>query len=372
MPHFEPDINDSGGRRDLVLALVFVALSVLLMILPSVTQQQLSLAMRSTVLAPFLRLQETVQQARIRSGSVLVLQAQLDSALAVLHSQSTLEEENERLRTLLELRARGSATFVSATAIRPGTQGSESMFLLDVGEADGVEVNAPVVVADGLVGVVREVGPRSALAMDWTHPDFRVSAMTVGGAVFGIVEPRRGIFREEDRLMLNGVPYHTSVQPGVPIVTSGQGSVYPRGILVGTIDSLAETEAGWRRSYWLEPAVRPGSATHVLVITGGVTPPADSLQTLWLPRERLPDDTTVAVEDEGPPPVEDEEDSPAPGIDLVPPPPEDDAGASNVGPGPEDLEIEADPGDGVIDALPEIAPGDTVIDLSPESLDPEP
>ena len=286
MASFEPDRDESKGRRGLILPLAFLVLSTLLLVVPPAAQERVSSVLRGSALAPFLRIQESLHQARLLSESLGYLRLQLDSTLSVLHSQSAMQEENRRLRALLDLRDRSSVGFLAASAIRSGTQGSESMFLLDVGSADGVEVNDPVVVADGLIGMIREVGPRSALAMDWTHPDFRVSGMTLDGEVFGIVEPRRGAFREEDRLILNGVPFHTPVEDGVPVVTSGRGAVYPRGILVGTIAGLAEIEAGWRRSYWLEPSVRPGSATHVLVLTEERSSDSDPLEELWLPGER--------------------------------------------------------------------------------------
>ena len=286
MASFEPDRDEFKGRRGLILPLAFLGLSTLLLVVPPAAQERVSSVLRGSALAPFLRIQESLHQARLLSESLGDLRFQLDSTLSVLHSQSAMQEENRRLRALLDLRDRSSADFLSASAIRSGTQGSESMFLLDVGRADGVEVNDPVVVADGLIGMIREVGSRSALAMDWTHPDFRVSGMTLDGEVFGIVEPRRGAFREEDRLILNGVPFHTPVEDGVPVVTSGRGAVYPRGILVGTIAGLAEIEAGWRRSYWLEPSVRPGSATHVLVLIEERSSDSDPLEELWLPGER--------------------------------------------------------------------------------------
>jgi rod shape-determining protein MreC len=268
MPSFEPDIEDSRGRRGLWISGTFVALSALLLALPPVAQERVSSVLRASVLAPFLRIQDSLLGMRVLSQSLDGLQSQLDSAQAELQSRRTLEEENQRLRDLLALRQRNVSSFIPASAIRSGTLGSESMFLLDVGRRDGVEVNDPVVVSGGLVGMVREVSARSSLAMDWTHPDFRASAMTSDGSVFGIVESRRGAFREEDRLMFNGIPYQAAVRTGLPVVTSGRGAVYPRGIPIGTIAESAEIEAGWRRSYWLEPAIRPGSATHVLVLTG--------------------------------------------------------------------------------------------------------
>jgi hypothetical protein len=129
------------------------------------------------------------------------------------------------------------------------------------------------------------VGPRTSLAMDWTHPDFRVSVMTLDGEHYGIVEPRAGAFREEDRLLLNGIPFHTPLEEGAEVVTSGRGTVYPRGVRIGTVLSLAEAEAGWRRAYWIEPAVRPASVTHALVITGEEGRPVSELVHLWFDPE---------------------------------------------------------------------------------------
>lgn len=168
------------------------------------------------------------------------------------------------------------------------------MLLLDVGGREGVELNDPVVSAQGLVGIIREVGSGRSVAMDWTHPDFRVSVMTLDGEAFGLVEPRPGAFREEDRLILTGVPYYTTLDPGTALVTSGRGSVYPRGILVGTVQELATTEAGWARSYWLQPAVRPFGVNQVLVLTGDPARRLDEgegLEGLWVEPEPEPGDT---------------------------------------------------------------------------------
>ena len=282
MPPYEPEKHEARDRRDLMVPGIFLVLAGLLLVLPMPVQQQLSTILRSSVLAPFIWTQESIRQTRVRAREIAGLQAQLDSALAVLFSQHTLEDENRRLRDLLELNPREVPGFVPASAIRPGTRGSESMFLLDVGAAEGVEVNDPVVVAGGLIGVVREVGVGTALAMDWTHPDFRVSVVTRDGETFGIVGPRLGAFREDARLLLSSVPYHTAVETGAMVVTSGQGGVYPRGIPVGTILGLAESEAGWQRSYWLDPAVTPGTANHVLVLTGDVLGRIQDLEFMWL------------------------------------------------------------------------------------------
>jgi rod shape-determining protein MreC len=198
----------------------------------------------------------------------------------VAAAQASLAEENRRLRQLLGLRSRAPAGFVPAELIRIGTRGGESTFLLNVGREDGVAAMSPVIAAGGLLGVVWEVGTRTAQAIDWTHAEFRASAMTADGSTYGIVEPRRGRFREEDQLALVGTPFHVDVRPGTRVVTSGRGGVYPRGILLGTVVGIEDADTGWRKSYLVRPAVRPEEVTYVLV--GAVGDAGfDDLSPLW-------------------------------------------------------------------------------------------
>jgi rod shape-determining protein MreC len=289
MPPFEPDKIEARDRRALVLPIGFFLLSLVLLVLPMPVQQRVSSILRGSVLLPFIWTQESLNAARVRTRDLAALQSQFDSAIAALAAQRTLAEENDRLRGLLDLQGRAPPGFVGASALYSGTPGSEGMFLIDKGAEDGIEVNSPVVMADGLVGVVREVHARNSTVMDWTHPDFRVSAMTMDGGTFGIVEPRSGAFRGGGRLLLSSIPYHEPVETGALVVTSGgPGLLYPRGILIGRVAGLAESDAGdagWRRSYWIEPAAYPGNATHVLVLTGAsrAEEAAARTQNLWVP-----------------------------------------------------------------------------------------
>jgi len=257
-----------GGRRQVTVAVVFVLVALVVTYLPEAAQQQMSSALRASLLRPFIETQRVLVDTRVRASEVEVLQARLDSLTTILSTQATLAVENRRLRALLELGDRVGPSYRAASVLRPGTPGSESMFLLLVGAGAGVVEGAPVVDRRGLVGVIREVRPETSVGMDWTHPDFRASAMVADGSSFGMVENRRGAFREEDRLVLTGGAYHEEVADGTLVVTSGLGGVFPRGIPIGRVDGVAEVQAQWRKSYWLEPMVEPASASHVLVQVG--------------------------------------------------------------------------------------------------------
>lgn len=277
MAAYAPERDANGARHQTLLAAVVAAVAVATLYAGAEAQQRVAQTLQATVLQPFIWTQQTLAQARIRADQIDQLQTHVDSLTAVLSTQAALADENRSLRELLGLAERASPFFLRATVIRPGTPGSESMFIVDVGRRDGVELYAPVVSAEGLVGAIREVRERDAVAMDWTNPDFKASAMLEDGSAYGMVENVRGEFREEDRLVLNGTAYHESLPRGARVLTSGLG-VFPRGIPIGHIDETAEVQGTWRKSYWMRPSVQPAAVTHVLV---AVSEAPDDVTGIW-------------------------------------------------------------------------------------------
>jgi rod shape-determining protein MreC len=275
MASYSESPEEARGRRELTAAVVFFLLALVVLYLPGGVQSQVAATFRATLLRPFLFTQETLAQARLRAEEAGNLQTRLDSLASKLAAQAPLVDENRRLRELLELRERAPAQFLPASVIRPGTPGSESMFLLDVGSEQGVEVGDPVIMREGrigLVGVIQQVRRGSAIGLDWSHPDFRASAMAEDGSVYGIVEPLRGLFRENDRLLIDGIPFYEELEEGSLITTSGLGGIYPRGIPIGVVGGLYDEEGSWRTTYFLRPIVETGSVRHVLVVLGDEVP----------------------------------------------------------------------------------------------------
>ncbi|HEX2091162.1 MAG TPA: rod shape-determining protein MreC [Longimicrobiaceae bacterium] len=194
-----------------------------------------------------------------------MLRAERDSLAAFLVGQANLAAENRRLRQLLGMRERVPNSFVAAEVIEPEGSSIPGTILLTAGARQGVEAGAAIVTAQGLVGMVREVHEDDAVGFDWTHPDFRASAVSVDGETYGIVEPRTG--RGEDRLLaLTSTALHTVPKRGTLIVTSGSGQTYPRGIPIGTVIGAESDASNWQRIYLIRPMVSPGEMDHVLVL----------------------------------------------------------------------------------------------------------
>ena len=263
------------GRRNLLTALGFVIASAILLYLPARTQSAIAEALKASVLSPFISVNSALTRASDRATNFEILRTQMDSAIALLAAQRTLAEENRQLRAILELRDRSERPLLPATVIRSGMIGAESEFMLDVGRDQGIEPFMAVITNAGLLGAVQRVHGGTADAIDWSHPDFRVSAMTADGSAFGLVEPERGRFREQDRLVLQGTAFLSDLPAGTEVRTSGRGGAVPRGILVGWIGEVAEASSGWSKAYYVIPAVHPASATHALVDLGRGEGPGD-------------------------------------------------------------------------------------------------
>jgi rod shape-determining protein MreC len=271
------DGSRKARRRDAALAGGILLLALVILILPEVYKQPVRNALRSTILRPFISAQAQFAERRGQTVDIGDMRAERDSLAALVAATASLAEENRQLRATVGLRDRLQGSFRSANVLRVGTAGAESTFLIDIGSAEGVREGSPIITPDGLLGIVWEVKEHIAQAIDWTHPQFVVSAMTANGSSYGLVEARRGRFREEDLLVLTGAPFHSDIQPGSRVVTSGRGELFPRGVMVGTILGIEDADTGWRKSYLIRPAVRPESAGQVLVGIG----PAGDLSDLW-------------------------------------------------------------------------------------------
>jgi rod shape-determining protein MreC len=257
----------SNPRIDLIILAVCVLLAVITRILPASLRTPISSGLRRTVLAPLVMLQERAELSRralILSGPTT--QAR-DSVTMRALTVASLEAENDRLRQVIGLGSRLKWGFVPAEALHGRSVRDVTTLTLTAGSNAGVERMSPVVSAEGLVGVVENVDPTMSQALFWTHPDFRVSAMTEDAGAFGIVQAHAPSATSAYMMELRGVPFRTNLTAGALVISSGLGGVWPRGIPIGTIVQEIKTPGeSWARTYLLKPAVFPADVTTVMIL----------------------------------------------------------------------------------------------------------
>jgi rod shape-determining protein MreC len=133
-----------------------------------------------------------------------------------------------------------------------------------------VRVNQPVLSPDGLVGRVMAVaGPYAKVQLVTDR------AASVGGMI--LRTRRQGVVRGGGRgsggLELDYVPLQADARPGDRVLTAGIDGVYPRGIPIGTVISVA---AGGQlfHSIQVAPAVDFGTLDQVYLLDFDAVPKA--------------------------------------------------------------------------------------------------
>ena len=256
----------SNTRFDLIIVSTCIVLALAARALPDTMREPVATGMRRTFLAPLVMLQESAEKGRQSLLQAETKQSHLDSLSLNSMKAASLESENDRLRRLIGLGSRLRTGFVPAEALHGRGVRDETTVILSAGSRAGVSRLSPVIAPEGLVGVVDQVDPTMSHAMLWTHPDFRVSAMSPDGTAFGIAQahltgPTGGYLIE-----LRGVPFRATLKPGAQIVSSGWGGVWPRGIPIGTVLQEVKTSEGWARTYLLQPAVNPADVYSVMIL----------------------------------------------------------------------------------------------------------
>ncbi len=187
-------------------------------------------------------------------------------------------QENVTLRRLLEYRDgprfprdfRGLAAEVIA---RPAGAFTQAV-VVAVGSDDGVRVNDPVVAPEGLVGLVTRVTPGTARIQLLTDQQLAVPSIDLRTGAPGIVRHARGT---RETLVLDRVQKEDVVKVGDELVTagwsaSGLSSLYPKGIPVGEVTSVGQTDTDLYQQVQVDPYVDFGALDAVLVLVPTIRP----------------------------------------------------------------------------------------------------
>ena len=141
--------------------------------------------------------------------------------------------QGRRLQAVLGFQQQYIAKTVAAQVI--GTSGTDRSHVLyiDKGLADGLRPNQPVITPYGIVGKLRDVFPHTSQLL-------LINDSSSGAGVLLESTRIRGILRgtSSGEVQINNLTPDQRIKPGEHVVTSGGDQVFPRGLPVGTIESI--------------------------------------------------------------------------------------------------------------------------------------
>lgn len=157
-------------------------------------------------------------------------------------------------------------TFADGKVITMDPSDPFCSFSIDAGTASGVAAGDPVVTADGLVGIVEEVGLTYSKVRTVLHPDLKASASISRTDESGYTGGSLSLAKE-GKLRINYLERTSSVVSGDFVVTSGLGGVFPSGLLVGRVTTVSSDSDGMTLYGLIEPFVDIPNLKRVMVIT---------------------------------------------------------------------------------------------------------
>ena len=236
------------------------------------------------------RYQQTVMlsSANMLTGSVVSLSGSVASYLNLRDINKDLLERNGRLEArMLSLQDqlemlmadtvtfRGFVpdttdsipyTFVVADVVNNSVVRLFNYITINKGKLDGIEPDMGVVCERGAVGIVSTVSDHFSVVIPLLNPKLRLSCKVQGSGYFGSLnwDGRDALYANLEEL-----PRHVDFQKGDTVVTSGYSTVFPEGVMVGTVDDMSDSHDGLSYLLKIKLATDFGKVSHVRVISRG-------------------------------------------------------------------------------------------------------
>lgn len=187
-----------------------------------------------------------INSANFLSGGLYNSVHNISQYFNLKSENEVLIEENKRLRSLLfnpesNIQKIDSTInsiqfgFTSAEVIKNSYSNTNNYLLVDKGENDGINQDFGVVSSNGLIGIVDNTSNNYSRVISILNSNSRINAQFKKSNHFGTLE-WNGISPKTVQLV--DVPKTAPIIVGDTIITGGRSTIFPKGILIGTVDSF--------------------------------------------------------------------------------------------------------------------------------------
>ncbi len=195
------------------------------------------------------------------------LKEELNTLRDQLVEYDEMKRRYDQLLAFMELKEENpDYQFADGSVIARDPEDKYGNFTINVGSLSDVKIGDPVIAAEGLVGVVSDVGLNWAKVSTILDVETHVSAYISRSGDAGITGGTLELARSGQR-RLNNLDRDAGVLTGDIVVTYGGSSQYPAKLKIGTVKEVAADSDGLSMYAVIEPFVSVDTVTDVLVIT---------------------------------------------------------------------------------------------------------
>lgn len=218
-----------------------------------------------TAYRPFSALSTSWHTLKNHRRENLRLKEELINARLKVEALKEAERENQRLRKALQFSQQSESYTLLAEVVGRGTPRMPSAITVSAGSQQGVIVDLPVIDQDGIIGKVLSVSGQTSIIQLITDPNLKISAMDARSRVQGIVSSAGG-----GMLKMENVPVNVDIRQGDPIIASGLGGVFPKGLRVGAVKRVMKPQSGLFFGVEIEPSAKISTPEEVFIVFHGI------------------------------------------------------------------------------------------------------
>ncbi|MCR5846390.1 MAG: rod shape-determining protein MreC [bacterium] len=216
---------------------------------------------------PFKAVGNGITNAAADDEELLALKEENEALKAQVIEYEEYKLENDRLSELLKMTSTYSLKSVGARVIAHSADSWNQTITLNKGSSDGIEPGMPVMGGKGLLGQVESCTPSTCIVRLITDEQSGVAVMLQSTRTEGVVTGS-----VDGLLYLKYVPVSVNVQLGDPVITSGLGGTYPKGLVVGIVSRITSNPSDVYQTLIVQPLSESSLVTEeVLIFIGGET-----------------------------------------------------------------------------------------------------
>lgn len=189
------------------------------------------------------------------------LKRELGQHLQQLNHCTETQLANDRLRHLLGFQEEVSRPMIPAQVVGRDPSPWSKTVIVDKGSQDGVRQGAPVVIPEGIVGVVVEASGRYAKVLLLIDPNSAIDALVQRTRARGIVKGGGAGYCVFDYVLRKH-----EINVGDTVVSSGLDGVFPKGLRVGRVSEIVRLNAGIFQKVSITPYVNFEVLEEVFII----------------------------------------------------------------------------------------------------------
>jgi len=193
------------------------------------------------------------------------LEGKLIELKARLQTYNNLLLENQKLTQLLDATYTIPEYQITLAHIKSISQSRlTKQLIINKGSKDGVRNRQLAVGSDGVVGQVTQATPLYATVKLITDPTQHIPVKSVRNGIRGIT---KGLATNERGMIVEFIPLDSDIKLGDIFVTSGIGTTYPPGYLVGEVSKIDKPPNDAFLTIILKPIQNMDKLEFILIVS---------------------------------------------------------------------------------------------------------